>query len=182
MVNDGLKQRLLGAVVMSCIALILWPLIFSDVSGPEVDRRSQIPPLPAFEKYTVTEPVRPINIEPVAQAGEATVAAKLAAAEKLAEVKPEATAAKPSLDERGLPRSWVIQVASFKKKSNAKDLMLALQQRGLKAYTRVQSTAKGSSTRVFVGPKLSKEALNKDRIMIDKVFSVTSMVVPFSLR
>jgi len=174
-VNDSLKQRLLGAVVMSCIALILWPVIFSDVGSPVVDRRSQIPPIPGFEKYQVEQPVRPDNIEPAVLL--------VASNESVAEVVSEPTetaAAKPLLDKRGLPRSWVIQVASFAKKSNAKELMLALQQRGLKAYTRVQGTAKGNSTRVFVGPKLTRAALDKDRIMIDREYSLTSMIVPFN--
>jgi len=174
-VNDGLKQRLLGAVVMSCIALIMWPVIFSDVGGAVVDRRSQIPPIPAFEKYQVEQPIRPDNIEPVEFAVGKSEVINEAASDPI-----EAVAVKPSLDERGLPRSWVIQVASFAEKTNAKELMLALQQRGLKAYTRVQGTAKGTSTRVFVGPKLSKAALDKNRIMIDREFSLKSMIVPFS--
>lgn len=178
--NDGLKQRLVGAVVLSCVALILWPVIFSDITNPVVDRTSKIPPIPDFDKYEVPEPVRIKNIE----AADMTKPDRSNVAQEKPNSgsRPRATENStnvPSLDKQGLPLSWVIQVASFSKKTNAEELKLALQKKGLKSYTRDIATKDGTSTRVFVGPKLTKQALKKDKAMIDKMFLLTSMIVPF---
>ena len=172
--NDSLKQRLVGAIVLSCIALILWPVIFSAPGGPSVDRRSQIPAVPEFNKYTVPEATRPANIEPVP-------AAKIAPA-TVAPAEPAtapAAADKPGQDPRGLPESWVLQVASFSKAANAKELTEALQKQGYKAFSREIVTTEGRATRVYIGPKFTKEAFRKDKPRIDKAFNVKSIIMPF---
>ncbi len=64
--NDGFKQRLVGAIVLLSVALILWPVVFSD-SRPDIDQVSQIPPTPAFKKYTVPELVRPQALAPISK-------------------------------------------------------------------------------------------------------------------
>lgn len=184
--NDGFKQRLVGAVVLACITLILWPIIFSDVSNLIVDRRSQIPAIPAFEKYSTPQPTRPMNIDPVidystAMANieeESDPVVADAPAEGLAS-EPVKEAEKPALDKRGIPVSWVIQVASFTKKDNADEVKLALQEKGFKAYAREVTTSEGLSTRVFVGPKLTKKVLQDDQKKIDEMFSLESIIVPF---
>ncbi len=183
--NDGFRQRLVGAIVLACVALILWPIIFSDVSNPIVDRKSQIPALPAFEKYSTPQPTRPQNIEPVTEYSQEI--AKIEKQNKQLDTIPVADTDadgkgqtdKPTLDKRGIPVAWVIQVASFAKKKNADEAKLALQKKGLKAYTHEVTTKDGISTRVFVGPKLTKKALKNDQLMIDEMFSLKSIVVPF---
>ncbi|MFT5690720.1 MAG: DedD protein [Oceanicoccus sp.] len=184
--NDGFRQRLVGAIVLACVTLILWPIIFSDVSNLIVDRRSQIPPLPAFEKYSTPQPTRPTNIDPVVD-----YSTEMANIERRSNQSRENTpqegiaiervenTEKPILDQRGLPVSWVIQVASFTKKHNADEVKLALQEKGFKAYAREVTTSEGLSTRVFVGPKLTKKALKNDQKKIDKMFSLESIIVPF---
>ncbi len=171
--NDGFKQRLVGALVLICIAVILWPIIFSDPNQEILGRSSQIPDMPVFEKYSVAKPQRPDNIEPVT----------------IAPVEPASTVdnrgqppkpQKPAQDSRGLPKSWVLQVASFSQASNARELKLALQKKGYKAFTRKVNTQQGSAIRVYIGPKLSKTAFNKSKSSIDSAFSVNSMVVRFN--
>lgn len=171
--NKGLKQRLVGAVVLASIALILWPLIFSDTDRPGLDRRSQIPAMPRFKKYTVAEPERSANVEPV----QPRMAAEPSPSVTVA--RPPEDDSKPGLDQRGLPESWVLQVASFSKAANAEELKRALQKKGYKAYTRSITTAAGKATRVYVGPRLARKSLLKDKSAIDKMFKVNSIVVKF---
>ena len=177
--NDSLKQRSIGAIVLACIALIVWPVIFSDPGGPSLDRRSQIPATPDFKKYTVPEAVRPDNIEPVAVAK--VEPEPIAAPEAAVSAKNDKKAVqeKPRQDERGLPESWVLQVASFTKAANAEELKLALQKKGYKAFSRPVVTKEGKATRVYIGPKLTKQAFTKDKRVIDKAFKVNSMVLRF---
>ena len=142
--NDSIIQRLIGAVVLICVALILWPMVFSEYHGPPLNQQSEIPTMPTFTKYTVDEPVRSDKIEPVQ-------AAKL---EKQPIVSPDQqkivsdTDQKPQLDDRGLPEAWVLQVASFTEASNAEDLNNNLKQKGYKSFTREISSSEGPTIRV----------------------------------
>ena len=176
--NDGFKQRLVGAIVLLAIALILWPVIFSDPDGIVMDRTSQIPATPAFDEYRIAEPVRPQNIEPISKP----------ASEPVAEPKPKlkaktvaksVPAAKPTLNAKGLPEAWVLQVASFTQPQKADDLKKALQKKGYKAFTRTITTKDGKSKRVYIGPRLKQDAFNSDQKTIDKAYKVESMVVKF---
>ena len=182
--NDGFKQRLVGAVVLLSLALILWPLVFSDADGIFMDRTSQIPPTPEFNKYTVSEPVRPEAIEEVITPKESPVIAEepVVSPAKPVKSKPvtaKPRAAKPTLDSHNLPEAWVLQVASFTKDDNAQVLTQALIKQGHKAYTRSIQTQDGVSTRVYIGPRLQKDAFDALRPKINKAYGVTAMVVRY---
>ncbi|ARN75925.1 SPOR domain-containing protein [Oceanicoccus sagamiensis] len=176
--NDGFKQRLVGAIVLLAIALILWPVIFTDPNAIVMDRTSQIPPTPAFEEYPVAKPVRPQNITPVVKPKPEPVAAVTEKPKPKEQAKPKAKA-KPKLAGTGLPESWVLQVASFTQPKKADELKQALQKQGYKAYSRSVSTKEGKSTRVYIGPRFSKDEFTKDKTRIDKAYQVKSMVVRF---
>jgi DedD protein len=184
--NDGFKQRLVGAVVLVSLALILWPVIFSEGINPAVDRRSQISAPPAFDKTPVARPLRPADIAPLVQPSPepiADAAAEPAMAQPSAEpIEPaaaEPSSQTPQLDSQGLPESWVLQVASFSQQANADELTEALIKLGYKAYSRTVKTAEGPSTRVYVGPRFTKASFKKDQQAIDKAFSLKSMLVRF---
>ena len=178
--NSGFRQRLVGAVVLLCAALILWPVIFSDSTPLLVDRRSQIPSMPEFEKYTVREPISPANIEPVVTRSKELepITPDVKPIDKR-EPKAISVPEKPSLDDRSIPKSWVLQIASFSQEKNAEEVQAVLKKNSYKAYTRRVSTKKGRAIRVFVGPKFSRQTLAKDKKVIDKLLKVNSLVVPF---
>ncbi|MEH6557098.1 MAG: SPOR domain-containing protein [Oceanicoccus sp.] len=174
--NDGFKQRLVGAIVLLSLALILWPVIFSD-SRPGIDQVSQIPPTPAFKKYTVPELVRPQDIEPIAKPVEQNTGVDPDAV--MAETSSKKTTARPVLDPSGLPEAWVLQVASFSLQKNADELKQSLQGKGYKAYTLTVGSGDSLSTRVYIGPRFRKDAFNTDKVTIEKEFSVKSIIVRF---
>lgn len=177
--NNGLlRRRILGAFVLMCLIVVLWPVIFSDVTGPFVDTSRQIPSSRTFTQYTVLEPKIPEDIpavepraipEPAASepGEEAKVASKL-------EPVP-----KPSLDTRGLPIAWVVQVGSFSIANNARSLKAQLVKQGYKAYTETATTDAGQTVRVFVGPMVSKQHSMQEKNKIDKAFELKAKVVRF---
>jgi DedD protein len=179
--NDGFKQRLVGAIVLVSIVLILWPVIFSEGINPAVDRKSQIVSPPAFDKFTVSAPERstpmPVKLKPTTEPVEEQISLKQQAVIK-PNVKP-AIKEQPKLDSQGLPEAWVLQVASFSQRKNADEVKEALIKMGYKAYTRTIKTPEGPSTRVYVGPRFTKSAFSKDKLAIDKAFSVKSILVRF---
>ena len=177
-----LKQRLVGAIVLACIVLIMWPVIFTGPAGPALDRRSQIPEMPAFKKFENAKPIRSTHIEAVAdQPNEQPVKSEVASSKPMP-VTPASSKPIPSgphLDSQGLPVSWVLQVASFSKAANAEELKGQLQKQGYKAYTRKVSAKDGKAIRVFVGPKLTQAAFKPIKKAIDSRFKVSSMVIRF---
>jgi DedD protein len=173
--NDGLlRRRILGAFVLVCLAVILWPIIFSDVSGPFVDTRSQIPQSRTFSEYKVPEPAVPEAIAPVQS--------RDIPEPKETVEKPTTSAAaapKPKLDTRGLPIAWVVQVGSFSDQKNARSLKTRLQKKGYKAYTETAQTDKGQTIRVFVGPMVSKKQSLTEKTKIDQAFNLKSKVIRY---
>lgn len=179
--NDGFKQRLVGAVVLISVAVILWPVIFTDTRSPSLDRRSQIPATPQFEKYQVAEPERVTGLDPIAkpqlevQAPKSATTTTLTADPQI----PSQADNEPRQDAKGLPVAWSLQVASFSQQKNADELKLALQKLGHKAYTRSIITKAGKSTRVYLGPRFSRDAFEQDRKDINQRFNVNAITVRF---
>ncbi|WP_020210432.1 SPOR domain-containing protein [Gilvimarinus chinensis] len=54
--NDGLKQRLIGALVLTGLAVIFLPGFFKEQQMHQVDTRSQIPPRPAVDPVVIKAP------------------------------------------------------------------------------------------------------------------------------
>ncbi len=163
--NDGFRQRLVGAIVLICLALVIWPMIFTDVESPIVDRRSQIPDMPEFERYTIEQPVKPEVAAPTNT--DVITDSTLGPGEE------------QGLDRRGLPVSWVLQVASFSKEENAQELKRKLQQKGYKAFIKTVKAGASTSSRVYTGPKLNKTQLAKDKKAIDKAYKLKSVIVRY---
>lgn len=178
--NSGLKQRLVGALVLVCGGLILWPLLFSQTGVPHMDKATQIPPMPEFEKFVVEEPTRPDNIVPVKPAEPETAApVDQAPPATPPSPPPQTSKSAPTLDSQGLPQGWLLQVASLSDANNADQLRLQLQKQGYKAFIRQIKTANGSVQRVYIGPRMSRDAFDKDRVAIDKRYKVKSIVVQY---
>ena len=57
--DDGIKQRLIGAVVLLALVVIFLPVLFDRETLEPIDRRSQIPPAPELEVIVVQPPQRP---------------------------------------------------------------------------------------------------------------------------
>ncbi|MDO3386435.1 SPOR domain-containing protein [Gilvimarinus sp. SDUM040013] len=62
--NDGLKQRVIGALVLAGIAVIFLPDFFKEQQLHQVDTRTQIPAKPAMTPVVIETP-RPIIDEPL---------------------------------------------------------------------------------------------------------------------
>ena len=175
--NSGLlRRRILGAFVLVCLAVVLWPIIFSDVPVPFVDTRSQIPTSSAFSEYKVPEPQLPQAIAPVASRQKVRQPDPV---EDVEEPEASASQSKPQLDTRGLPIAWVIQVGSFADEKNGQALKSNLQKQGYKAYTETVKTESGETTRVFIGPMVSKAQSVAEKNKIDKAFDLKSKIIPY---
>ncbi len=189
--NDGLKQRLVGAVVLLALAVIFLPVLFKDQPGHTVDTRTLIPEPPVFEPDVYAPPQRPEGIVPAPQPETMFLAdtgddaylddppnGDENGSEEVATAPLEPRVEIPRADE-AIPDAWVVQVGSFRSAEAATRLRDRLQREGYAAYTRSLATDSGEVSRVLIGPKIEREDALAIKAEVDRMLSVESLVVRF---
>lgn len=185
--EDNVKQRVVGAVVLASAAVIFFPSLFDEPDNRYIGGQSQIPPAPVIEPAVIAEPVRPDHIEP-AKAPEAMYQL-VEQPEPPVEPAPTATPPgaratptpeKPGLNEQSVLKAWVLQVASFTDQRKAEDLRDRLQKAGHPAFVRPLVNSKGQQVvRVFVGPKADKAAMQQLKTELDASLKVNALLREF---
>lgn len=176
--DDGLKQRLIGAFVLLAIAVIFIPVMFDRERMAPVDTRTQIPAAPHIEPLVIETPTP----TPLPEVVEATIEPAPAAAEMYVPDETEEVSPEPEpigVDQKGVPKGWVLQVASFKSVEHAKGLRDKLIAADFTSYVRSVNTSKGEMTRVFVGPTIDKEDLLAQKERVEKEFKVQTLLLKF---
>jgi len=204
LLDKGLLQRMVGALVLIAIAVIFVPMLFNrqdDLRHVTVDAPS-IPAAPVvaeieMEPVDVPEPQSvPEGFEIIEEGAEPdaappAVASAPAPIEPVAPVAPTASApatpeqpapakteppvAEPRLDNNNLPVSWSIQLASLSNRASAESLQQTLRSQGYNAYIR---TADGMN-RVFVGPLVERSEANRLRDLLQRQQKLDGFVVRF---
>ena len=188
--NPGLRQRVVGALVLVALAVVFLPMLLDLGGSYEVDTTRRIPRAPEIKPVQIAQPKPPADLIPAQvekpifalEGKEEDVSEGSAQLEgrKAAQQPPTRLAAdEPRLTEHGLPEAWVIQVGSFKDKSNAEELRERLIKVNYKAFVRANDVDGVKSYRVFVGPKGLKNKLLADQQAIDKQFGIKSWLVKF---
>lgn len=186
--KEGLKQRLVGAFVLTALAVIFLPGFFKEQQGHTVDTDTLIPPQPQVETVEFTTPVPTVEVEPAPAPetmflpeGESDSTANSPA---VASAGPPADSTVTSVSstpraETAIPDAWVVQVVSLSNKDAAIKLRDELQAEGHKAYIREVTTAAGVFNRVFIGPKLDKAEALAIKTEMDSRFKVNAQVRRF---
>ena len=195
LLEQGLKQRMVGALVLVALAVIFVPMLLSRedemrrvvVDAPEMPQAPVSPEI-VVEPADVVEPEvlpqEPIPTDPQApQAVEAPVPSpaqqkpaaasepvKPASAESVVAAKPESR-----LDVNSLPISWSVQLASLSSRPGAENLQKTLRSQGYNAYIR---TFDGMN-RVFVGPLIERAEAERLRDQLNRQHKLNGFVVRF---
>ncbi len=205
--RESVKHRLIGAAVLTAVAVLFLPSFFKDRQQYQVNTDSQIPARPSITAVDFNEPQQPDGIEsapapeamfvpenndapaaelavPPAEVIEAQPVQQLASSAQTSAVSVSSAAKTdkvPSLplNTQGLPEAWVIQVASLSSQDGANKLRDQLQAEGHKAYVRAVPSANGNIYRVFIGPRQDKAQLQAIKTQLDKRLKVNSLVLPF---
>ncbi len=189
----GLKQRMVGALVLVALAVIFLPMLFSRDNEPrhvriEAPSRPVMPEVPDFAVASVTVP-EPLPDEPIPGSTPETPISALPAPPPAVEParKPQATglgepAAKAPvrtpearLDANSLPISWSVQLASLSNRANAENLQKTLRSQGYNAYIRQA----GKMNRVFVGPVIERAEADRLRALLNRQQKLDGFVVRF---
>jgi DedD protein len=198
-----LKQRVIGAVLLTTVAVIVLPMLL-DGSAEERSRiNATIPDAPKIELKSLTVE----DVKNSMREMEAASAAKLPVdkpTEKLpleeleeaikskdtSNVIPDTTPAVTQvidltvayqLDKNDLPVSWSLQLGSFRKKENAVNLRKALRDSRYRSYILKASTADNDVFRVFVGPLLNIKKLKAFAEKIESSFDMKGQIVRYKI-
>ena len=158
--DEKLKQRLVGAIVLSALGIILIPMLFDE----EVERGSiakqSIPEFPkAFEN----------NI--------ANIPSQIEISEKIGQSKIDSRRLNDTVKKQ--VKAWVVQVGSFAKKKNAVEIRNKLTKAGFVAFVETTDETRGKLFRVRVGPELNRERAKKMQERIEIEFDLKGIIVSY---
>lgn len=148
MARPPLKERLVGTLVILCLGLIFYPLLFNSKSEFEISRDSVIPAQRVqVEPLDIVDPSAPYEVQEIAlhelfNPDEDTDQVDI-------EDIPEGI-----LNESGLPQAWLVQLGSFALIDNAETLKDELIAGGYDAYVRLTPSFNEAPDlyKVYVGP------------------------------
>lgn len=170
--NEQVKQRLVGAVVLISLAVIFIPMLLDGGNNSSMPRYgSNIPAQPDFDFEPLEIPIQPIEpapaerprvidkVEPPVVAASKPAATKPLVSKPV--VAPKPAAAPPAPVAKGDPVSWIVQVGSFSQSANALGLRDKLRKNGFTAFVEKYRDKGKTSYRVRVGPELKRETAEK---------------------
>lgn len=192
--NEAMKQRLIGAIVLGCLAIIFLPILLDGegVSTPALN--TNIPLAPTFPTPLVVEPQRPnilsdneeIRVADSVDSSEtsgnpATDIQTTSMPESIQNTTASNAEDRPALNSEGLPQAWSIRLGLFGDNANAASLVAQLLERDYRAYSNPVSTSRGELTAVFVGPVLTRTDAEALRAELSSSFNLEALIVDFSI-
>ena len=195
--DKGLKQRIVGALVLVALAVIFLPMLFSredelrqvTVDAPAMPEKPVMPEV-ALDPVVVPEPVAEDEVPPVEPVPQtpsepiATLSQPAAEPPAPAQVEQPATIPTPTqavpkpasgLDASNLPVSWSVQLASLSSRAGAEKLQQTLRSGGYNAYIR----SFDGMNRVFVGPVIERAEADRLRDLLNRQQNLKGFVVRF---
>ncbi len=176
--DNRLKQRVTGAVVLTALAIIILPML---LDGSREDRARVIASIP---EPPVVE-LDSLRFEDIERQIDALVAEGEAALPKVT-VDTVDYSAQPAetltLDQNQLPVSWSLQLASFENEDNARSLRASLRDAEYQTYIIRADTDAGERFRVFVGPVLQRSQLAEMGQAIEQKFALKGRVVRYEIQ
>ena len=193
--NQAMKQRLLGTLVLGSLALIFIPLLLDGEGISPTASIAAIPPEPNISSNQIAAPQAPRIITPVdtltpeetatAAAIELPVPSEIILQDDqldTALANNNASSSTPVLGVDGLPEAWTIRLGIFGERANAETLLRKLLDADYKAYSRPITTSQGAAmTGIFVGPVLTRTEAGTLVSELATKFKVNGIVVRFTI-
>ena len=147
--------------------IIFLPMFFNGGDVEPVDILIEMPEKPPIPEFDISKPIKPSELKAKEEPQPSGID------ETLEALKDKKT------DAEGLPVSWALQVASFKERENAENLRDRLREGGFKAYIKYRLDVEPKMVRVFVGPVLEREEIDKLKADINKQYKLEGVVVRY---
>jgi DedD protein len=195
LLDKGLKQRMVGALVLLALAVIFLPMLLSRedesrrvlVDAPEMPAA---PAMPEVELQPVAVPEQQLlpdepvdaeaaqSLEPIEPVVTKQPTAPITTTVPTAAAEPVVTPPQPApskLDANSLPISWSVQLASLSSSDGAQNLQKTLRSQGYNAYIR----SVDGMNRVFVGPLIERAEADRLRDQLNRQHKLNGFVVRF---
>lgn len=191
--NEKLKQRLVGAVVLVSLAVIFIPMMLDGGERSSMPMfGSNIPDKPDYgfepldiplQPVTTVDDTRPVLIDkpepspkPIARVKEDKPVNTDAKVLPKTESR-EQRLTKPAPVADSEPDAWVVQVGSFSQSANALALRDKLRAKGFTAFVEKLKTGGNTIYRVRIGPELKKKNADKLLQRLQRVMGMKGIVM-----
>lgn len=205
-----MKQRLIGTIVLGCLALIFIPILLDGEGIEEPTPVSvTVTPVPEVTITPLPDPVRPVilsdtdalDINNTTAPDPNTLTPQIA--EPASAVIPDATqpdtgapqetvvpasvaksepTTEPRLTTQGIPEGWSVRLGTFSDRGNAEALVARLILENYKAYSRPVQSGSQAMLAVYVGPFLTQaEAKNLQEQLTSEQQLKDTVVVQFTI-
>jgi DedD protein len=185
---------MIGVAVLVALGIIVWPIVFDSSPVREISQRSQIPPAPAVERFSIDEPRRPdlpaepdeVALEPQPSDGGAADPGLEGTSAQAGATPAQATADRPKAipevehDAYGLPLQWAVQLGVFSRIEGAQQSQQKAESQGFRVVMQTITGKEGAQYRVLVGPKLDRDAAEQLRRDIQRKLGVNGYVTRFA--
>src|SRR3972149_2841821 len=206
--EQGLKERLVGAAVIVILAVIFIPMLLDDTEDQEVViTETNIPPkpenmplppsvderiIPADSNFSSR--IIPVQEEPAVEEVEEPVVQKteeaVPPAEKKETTSPKSaqTAGQKSAAAAGKNdepatnvgvSAWVVQLGSFSSEKNAQELNQKLKQAGFRSFVEPLKQNNTTSSRMRVGPELRRSDAQIIKEKLKSTMQIEGIIVHY---
>ncbi|MCB1705368.1 MAG: SPOR domain-containing protein [Halioglobus sp.] len=201
--NDILKQRLVGALILLALGVVFWPIVFVQPEQKTNATPRSIPEAPVVSSAPLEAPAQgelrgspPLAsaeeqqaestaVDAIVYDEEGVAAAAVAESQAGADEQPAAAEVrsvapdKLAVDGDGVPVAWTLQVATVSSAANAEALRKRLLEKNEKAYITTVSSGGKQLYRVCVGPKFERQELERIQASINAEFGVKTLLVRY---
>jgi len=194
-IEERLRERLVGAVVLCAVAVIFVPMVFegrseddqAPIARSQAGFTSSILPVdqasPTVEVVEVEPAVGPISAhdgpsQDLAPDRGSQVQGPRQSTRRSPKL-PEAETLSDGASVDASPAGWVVQLASFSREANAKTLRAKLVARGFGAFIEKTTTTRSSMYRVRVGPTSGRQQAQDLRAALQQAVSLQGVVVRY---
>ncbi|HSR61812.1 MAG TPA: SPOR domain-containing protein [Gammaproteobacteria bacterium] len=194
--EQGLKERLVGAAVLVILAVIFIPMLLDDTDETDlVITETNIPPKPEKMPETDDEGEFSSRIIPLEneKQEQQTTGQDTDHAKKIITAEPveEEVQQEPAGDDDTVKgtdgrsettvglNAWVVQLGSFESEENAQSLNEKLRDAGYTSFVEPLKQESGTVHRVRVGPELKRSDAQKIRDKLEKSLQLEGIVVSY---
>ena len=194
------KNRLVGVTILVALVVIFLPSIIDGektsyqqefVTTPikpalkEHSKEFQVASTLQEKKIVIQDALQTNNTANLEADGSGWKVEEIAEVEDKKETQITATEIKPESTSKQektafVDPAWTIQLGAFQNKENINTLLKKLNKAGFQVHTIPKEVMEGQLTRVFVGPDISKAALEEKLPRLKRLTNLNGKLVPFN--
>lgn len=208
--TSALQNRLVGTVILVALIVIFVPDILDGKKQSQKDPFVNLPARPEMKAIVEAKPalddsvkqkagrdieiVQELPIDEPASEMQSTPANP--ASESETSGKSETSTDQNELQDPVTPSSevtqnksdlidtagWVVQLGVFRHEKNVRELLDKLKNAGYRAFSRPIQTSSGELTKVFVGPNLQRQELQKAIPHLNELTNLQGRITPFTVQ